>query len=104
MRSDRNKKITIKQESTTQDEYGQPTHDWTTVVTCWASIEPVIGKEFYAAEQAQSDVTIKIRTEYITGILPKMKIVYATRIFEIDSVINYKEQNRDLIFMCRELI
>lgn len=104
MRVDRNKKIDIKEPSTTQDEYGQPIDGYVDITTgIWASVEPVIGREFYAAEQVQSEARIKVRTEYIEGIKEKMVVFHGTRKLEVVSVINPKEQNRELLLMCKEL-
>lgn len=104
MRADRDKKVTIKSLSTTQDDYGQPLNEYVDVVTCWASVEPLIGREYYAAEQVQAEAKIKVRTEFIPGIKENMVVFYGDRKFEIVSVINPKEQNRELLLMCKELI
>jgi SPP1 family predicted phage head-tail adaptor len=105
MRTDRNKKIDIKKPITTQDSYGQPVDDYTPVISSiWASIEPATGRTFYAAEQAQTDVRIKVTIEYCTGITNDMVVFYGTRKLQIASVDDYKEQHRELILMCRELI
>lgn len=102
MRADMRHKITIKQPGTTQNAFGEQIETWSDVVTCWASIEPLIGKEFFAAKQINSEVSIKIRMHYYAGLKPNMIAVYGTRTFEIISVINYKEQNRETLLMCKE--
>lgn len=96
--------ITIKQPGTTQNSFGEQIETWSDVVTCKASIEPLIGREFYAAKQINSEISVKIRIRHSSShqIKPNMIAVYGTRIFEIISVSNYKEQNRETLLMCKE--
>lgn len=59
MRADKNKKITIKRHIETQDEYGATIYTLTDVATLWASVEPLIGNEFFTAKEVKSEVTNK---------------------------------------------
>lgn len=106
MWTDMRTKITIKQRSTSQNDYGEPVDTWTNVVTnVWASIEPITGREFFAAQQVHSDVNMKVRMIYdssLAGIKPSMIVTFGTRTLEIDAVINYKERNREILLMCKE--
>ncbi len=104
MRVDMRHKITIQQFTSTQDSAGQPVEAWTTFATTWASIEPLIGKEYFASQQEQAETNIKIRFYHIPNVDPVMRVVYGTRTFEIKSVINYKEQNRETLLMCYEKV
>ena len=51
-------------------------------------------------EQRNDEFRIIIR--YLSGIVPKMRVKYGSRIFDILSVINVSERNRELQLMCRE--
>ena len=75
---------------------------WSTYATVQASIEPISGREYFAAQSTQADVTHRIRIRYFSGIVPKMRVSYNSRIFDILSVINVGERNRELQLMCRE--
>ena len=75
---------------------------WSTYATVQASIEPISGREYFAAQSTQADVTHRIRIRYLSGIVPKMRVSYNSRIFDILSVINVGERNRELQLMCRE--
>lgn len=70
--------------------------------TFYASIEPLIGREYMAAKQMQADVTHKIRMRYIPGLTTTMRIVFGTRVFEIESILNVQERNRELVIMATE--
>lgn len=78
--------------------------EWNDIVTTWASINPISGREYYQAETINSDLTHKVRLRYRKGITPDMRILYKDRIFNIVSVINEYEKNTMLQLMCRELI
>lgn len=97
-------KITIQKLENSQDSFGQPVENWPDVVTVWASVNPIVGKEFFAAETVNSEVTHRIRMRYKSGITPSMRVKFKDRFFSIKSVINYQERNIELQLMCRELI
>ncbi len=60
--------------------------------------------QHFAAQSTQADVTHRITLRYMSGITPKMRVNYNSRIFDILSVINVGERNRELQLMCRESI
>ncbi len=90
------------------DAFGDPLqHDdsnWENVATVWASIDPISGKEFYAAEQSQSEVTHKIRCRFRPGYTTEMRILFGDRKFKIISIINWEERRESLLIMCKELV
>jgi len=69
-----------------------------------ASIEPISGREYFSAQTTQADVTHRINLRYVAGVKPKMRVKYGSRIFDILSVSNVDERNRELQLMCRESI
>lgn len=97
-------RITIKSLATTQDSYGEQAETYTDVCTVWASVEPLIGKEYFAAEQLNSEVSIKIRIRYRNDINDKMVVFYGTRkLLIVSPPIDFLEQHKELILMCKEL-
>lgn len=96
--------ITIQQQSTTQDSYGQQVETWTNVATVWASVEPLRGKEYFESKQEKAEVTTKITMRYRDGILPKMRVVFGSKTYDIQDVINLEERDRELHLMCLELV
>ena len=96
------RRITIERVTETQDTDGAVLETWSTYATVQASIELISGREYFAAQSTQADVTHRIRIRYLSGIVPKMRVSYNSRIFDILSVINVGERNRELQLMCRE--
>ena len=97
-------RITIETPTETQAADGSITRTWETFITVWASIEPLAGREYFAAAREQADVSHRIRMRYTEGITHKTRVSFESRIFEIESVINTGERNRELILMCREAV
>lgn len=101
-------RITFQRFSGAQDSYGDPLladdSEWDDVATLWAAIDPVSGREFYAAEQSQSEVTHKIRCRYCAGLQTAMRILYGPRKFRILSIIDWEERHESLLIMCKELV
>jgi SPP1 family predicted phage head-tail adaptor len=77
-----------------QNSMGETEPNWQTLATASASVEPISGSEYFAAAQTNASVTHRIRMRYISGLTPKMRIVWGDRTFEITLVRNLGEQNR----------
>lgn len=90
------------------DGYGDPQllidDNWGCVATVWAAINPISGREFYAAEQSQSEVTHKVICRYRAGLRNDMRIKYGDRVFKILSIINWEERCESLLIMAKELV
>jgi SPP1 family predicted phage head-tail adaptor len=98
-------KIDIQIESTAQNSYGEQTQSWSNYLSSiWASIDPIAGKEYFASDKLNADVSHKIRIRFRTGILPKMRVKYNSRYFDIISVINFEERGKELLLMCKEAV
>lgn len=98
-------RVTFQKLVKIQDSFGQPIEQWDDVVTVWASVEPLVGKQYFDAETINSEISHKIKLRHRTGITPDMRIIFKARIFEIVSPpINYQERNIELQLMCKEQI
>lgn len=94
--------ITIESTSELNDAYGEPDKTWSTFATTWAAIEPQIGKEFFDASQVNAELVTRFRLRYHAGITPAMRVVYNSRNFNIESIVNINERNIELILTCIE--
>ena len=101
------KTITIQSATESRSSSGSVIETWTNYAIRRASVEPVSGKEYFAARAVNADVSIRFRVRHdsLTGaITPKMRISYDARLFDIESVINSWERDREILMMCRELV
>jgi len=96
-------KIVIQTYSETQNDFGEIIKGWSDFKTAYASITPLSAKEFFKAG-VQAEATHKVEVRYLTEIKPKMRVLYGTRVFNIESVINVREANKSLQLICTEVI
>ncbi len=101
-------RITFQEFDGEEDGFGDPLEaddsHWNDVATTWAAIDPISGREFYAAEQSQSEVSHKVRLRYRSGITTAMRISFGNRRFKIISIIDWEERHESLLIMCKELV
>jgi SPP1 family predicted phage head-tail adaptor len=57
--------ITIQQVAETQDSDGSVIETWSSFANAQASIEPISGREYFAAQSTQTDVTHRVSLRYI---------------------------------------
>lgn len=93
-----NRRVTLQQRSTSQDSYGEPALTWTDLVTVWAAIEPLSGRELELAQKVASEVTHRMSLRYQSTLTdPKavatLRARYHTRVFDIHAVMNEEEAN-----------
>lgn len=97
-----NKRVTLQSEVLTPDAQGGSSKDWSDVATVWASVEPMAGKEAYTWGKLLEESTLVIKIRYRAGVVPKMRLKYGTRYFDISSVIDEHEAHRFLVLGCTE--
>jgi len=96
-------RVSLQTKTITKAE-GIPQENWITVVTVWAAITDLSGKEYFQAASVQSEVTSRIRIRYRPGMSPRMRVLYGSRVFAILSIIDKEERHREIELMCREVI
>lgn len=97
-------RITIQQVAETRSDSGAIVQTWPDVATVWAAIEGLEGREFFAAQELNAQVTSKIAIRYLAGIVPKMRVVFGARTFDIQAVIDPDGRRRELQLMVVEVI
>jgi len=94
--------ISIETATTVDSSTGAPEDTWVAFATARAQIIPVNGREYFSASQERASVTHKIKMRYLPGITEEMRIKFDDRIFEIESIINFQEKNKELEIMATE--
>ncbi|OFJ49597.1 hypothetical protein BA896_012700 [Janthinobacterium lividum] len=105
-----NKRVRIQERGPELDRLGQPSvapSNWIDVMTVWASVEPMTGRERMLAQANHSElthtVTIRYQTQFADAMkMTAMRIVYGTRIFNIQSSVDRHEAHRWLNLSCSE--
>jgi len=96
-------RITFQEPVKTPDGYKGHTVQWQDVVTVWASVEPLSGREYFYSHQIKAEVTHRVRMRYRTDITTKMRIKLSEdRALTIESILDIKERREMLELLCRE--
>ena len=103
MRANLKDKVSIQTRSTTSDAFGGQVDTWVEDTTRRCSIEPLNGKEYFAAQGEQTAVSVRIRFRYEAAIIAPAKRLVDSRngtVYDIVSVIDPGNEHRELIAMC----
>lgn len=100
-------RVTIEKPVDTQDDIGGTVRTWETVATCWAAVEPLSGREFFAAQQVQASSTTRIRIRFREDITTKMRVRHdagdsVEHYYAINAVTNIQARREQLQLMCTE--
>lgn len=99
-----NRKISIQQPvSAAKDAYGAEVVTWSTLANVWASRQQLSGREYFAAQQELSNIGIKFRIRYRDDVEPKMRVVSDSLTYDIESVIDADDRERELVLMCSRI-
>lgn len=97
-------RITIQRPIETQGSTGEMSVIWSDFADVAASIEPLRGREFWAAKEIQAQVSTRIRIRYCEGVTPKMQVQFGAKKYLIDSVIDPEERHIQMDLMCVEVV
>ena len=97
----RNKIIVIQSRTTSTDAYGGTINVWAEYASVWAWVQPLKGRELIAAQAAQRETTTRFNICYIEGVTSDMRIVYDSKNYEIESVIDPDEAHAQLELMAK---
>lgn len=85
--------ITIEEYKSIRDDFGGEVKTWETYKKTRAKIAPFSGREFMESQSIQSKVSSKIIVRFDEKIIPKMRITYRDKIYNIEAVL---EDNKSL--------
>jgi SPP1 family predicted phage head-tail adaptor len=99
-------RIEVQAIGTTRGAAGEVVDTWSTETngTVWASIKPGSGREFFNAKQINAELTHIIKMRYHAGLSPAKRILYGTRVFNIQEVRNTDEHNTEMIVYAKEMV
>jgi len=97
-------RVTIQRNEPVTDSFGTETEQWVDVVTVWASVEPLSGREFFQSQKENAETTVRIKMRYRSGITSDKRVKFGDNVYEINAVIDIDERHIELHLMCRELV
>ena len=82
-----NVRVTVRQQSTTQDALGQPLTTWSDLATMWANVRQSSGVEAIKADAVSTNVRASIRVRYRTDLTAAMRVVAGLTTYNIVAVL-----------------
>jgi SPP1 family predicted phage head-tail adaptor len=95
------RRVELRNFTTVQDSFGELIRTWSTFATVWASILPLSGREFLAAQQVNAEDIRKIVIRYRTDVNVVTRIKSGTSEYDIQSVANLEDRNTWLELICK---
>jgi SPP1 family predicted phage head-tail adaptor len=80
--------VTIQAPGVAQDEIGEPVAAWTAFASVRANVRDLTGRELFAAQAVQSQVTTKVTIRFREDVLPSMRVMRGAEAFTIQDVMN----------------
>jgi SPP1 family predicted phage head-tail adaptor len=96
-------RVEIQQAEITRDSFGDEQEVWTAHATVWAAILPLVGREYFTAQQTVNEEMFRLQMRYVPGVQPAMRLVFGERVFNIRAIQNLEERNRELVIMATEV-
>jgi SPP1 family predicted phage head-tail adaptor len=102
-----NRYIAIQSQTTTRDSFGAQILTWTTLKNVYALLEALTGSERAAAMSYSTDISHRVTVRYDDDlsdprVVATYRILYGTRIFNINAALNIDEGNRTIELLCSE--
>jgi len=90
--------------SVVKDATGQQTETWSSIGSAYARVAPLRGREYLAASGEKANLTheVTLRARNDVALMPRDRVLFGTRLFDIQSVINVDERDRQWSLMCVE--
>lgn len=96
--------INIQQKNTVVSEAGEQVVTWSTFKSSIrAEIQTPTGREFFAHDKLNAQVSHVVKTRWIDGVLPEMRILWGTRILNIEYISEDRKHAREKWIYCKEV-
>ncbi len=100
-----NKRCTIERPTEGRDSSGGEVKTWHTILTNVAvAYVPLNGREYYAAQQLQSEVTARFEMRFHNLIDERCRVKFEGTYYEIIAVIDIDGNHQEHHLMCRTMI
>jgi SPP1 family predicted phage head-tail adaptor len=92
--------VVLQSKTVTRDAYGAEVITWTTQATVWADAQPLSGREYVAIRQSQSDISIRFRMRYLSGVNTGWRVQWRSRNYDIVEAIDVDARGEQLEILC----
>ncbi|SFT04108.1 phage head closure protein [Marininema halotolerans] len=99
-----NRRVKLMKFEKLVDGSGNPVEDWVLFMEVWAGVEPIRGREYFAAAAVQSETMIRVRIRYRSGVNAGFRVHYDDRVLDVVGVIDPYDKHQELELMCKEVV
>lgn len=102
---ERRHRVVFQTATISADDFGEPTKAWTTLCTSWAMVQPLKGRELFAAQQVQAQVTTRIVTRdrsELASLSPEDRATWDGHTYDIKSIIHRDHRRHELEILAVE--
>lgn len=71
-------RVILQRRADVENADGEVVPTWTDLAEVWGSLEPVSGREYFAAQQVNAEVTTRILVRWITGVEAAGRVLHQT--------------------------
>lgn len=93
-------RVTLQAKSVTRSAIGEEIVTWEPVAELWARVEPIRGREWFAAAQMQDATDHRVTIRYRAGVTRDMRVVWRGEPLDIVSVIDVNARRENIELMC----
>lgn len=76
-------RVKVQDKSNARDASGGIVEEWRTLVTRWADIEPLKGRELFSAQEVDGRITHRVTMRHYPGLQATQRLLYGARVFNI---------------------
>ena len=96
-------RLELHSASSTDNDFGEPILTFASYTTVWGQVSPMKGEELFHAQQTIPTITHKVLIRYNSNVTAEHRVVFDSRTFEINAVLNPEERNEMLFLHCTEV-
>jgi len=97
-------RVKLQSVARTSDGAGGFTEAWSDDAEVWAKVEPLQGTQYVLADALRNEVTHRVTIRYRAGVTPRQRVLLASRVLEILTIIDRDEAHVYLQLLCREAV
>lgn len=98
------RRITLQKPTVTRGNDGSEVHSFVSIPSVWAEHISSGGREFYAAQKINAEVTDVFRIRYRTGIYTNWRVEFGNRVLQITFLDYSGQKNGEMILHCKEVV
>lgn len=96
------RRVALQRRVLTANTYGEQVETWETLATVWAAVEPVRGREFWAARQTLSEATARILIRHRSDVTTVERVADGAEAWDILSVVDPGSRSEYLELYAKE--